>query len=174
MSPLPPGEVLKAVTTALNLTDTVVQTVRSYRNDADDLSFTLLIEQVRVETLKGLDEADRTLRDFERVLDDSGINMDMTLEDVIGLTPWWRPDQAYRLKRMRSTFNNLADAAYDASDDIAALARCRNYAGLTHAPAREHLDSARAFQQQLQDTTSLRGQIDLLRTKLDNYKATLG
>jgi hypothetical protein len=50
----------------------------------------------------------------------------MTLQEAISRTPFWRPFEAHRLKRIRSSFNALSDAIYSAIDDIASLVRCRD------------------------------------------------
>lgn len=133
-----------ALTTAaagISLTDTVVKTVKAYRKKGVNLDIERLIEEVRITALQRLDEADLALVQLERTLVEKQVDLGMTLQDAIAHTPWWRPDEAHRLKRIRQSFNALADATYSAADDIASLVRCREQTGEMGAAV---VDSAKA------------------------------
>src|SRR5258706_16305853 len=111
-----------ALTTAaagIGLADTVVQTIKAYRKKGVHLDIERLIEEVRITALQRLDEADLALTQLERTLVEKGLDLKMTLQQAIAATPWWRPDEAHRLKRIRQINNALADEIYTLSHDIA-------------------------------------------------------
>ena len=165
-----------ALTTAaagISLTDTVVQTVKAYRRKGVHLDIERLIEEVRITALQRLDEADLSLTQLERTLVEKGINLETTLQDAIASTPWWRPDETHRLKRIRRSFNALADATYSAADDIASLVRCRDQ---TREMGIAVVDSANAkheLNSRLLNARSVKAAIDLLRGELVRHKEAL-
>ena len=165
-----------ALTTAaagISLADTVVRTVKAYRKKGVHLDIERLIEEVRITALQRLDEADLALTQLERTLVEKGIDIDKTLQDVIASTPWWRPDEAHRLKRIRQSFNALADATYNAADDIASLVRCRDQ---TREMGIAVVDSAKAkheLHSRLLNAKSVKAAIDLLRGELVRHKEAL-
>ena len=165
-----------ALTTAaagISLADTVVQTVKAYRKKGVHLDIERLIEEVRITALQRLDEADLALTQLERTLVEKGVNLDMTLQQAIASTSWWRPDEAHRLKRIRRSFNTLADATYSAADDIASLVRCRDQ---TKEMGIAVVDSAKAkheLNSRLLNAKSVKAAIDLLRNELVRHKKAL-
>ena len=166
-------DALAAAAAGISLTDTVVKTIASYRDKDIPLDIEQLIEEVRVSALARIDEADRALLQLQRTLHEKKIDTSKTLQEVIESTPWWRPNEEYRLKRIRQSFNALADATYDATDDISALARCRNQ---TKEMGIAVADSARAkheLNHRLLAARSVDAAIELLRTELTRHKSTL-
>ncbi len=165
-----------ALTTAaagIGLADTVVQTIKAYRKKGVHLDIERLIEEVRITALQRLDEADLALTQLERTLVEKGLDLKMTLQQAIAATPWWRPDEAHRLKRIRQSFNALADATYSATDDIASLVRCRDQ---TKEMGIAVVDSAKAkheLNSRLLSATSVKAAIDLLRVELVRHKTAL-
>jgi hypothetical protein len=166
-------DALMTAAAGISLTDTVVKTVLAYRDKKEEVDIELLIEEVRVTALERIDEADRALAEFERTLLDKGVDLKKTLLEVINSTTWWHPYEKSRLKRFRRSFNALADATYDATDDIAALVRCRDqtkemgYAVVESASAKHKLHS------QLLNAHSAKAAIDLLRSELLRHKKAL-
>src|SRR5437016_6379192 len=114
-------DVLMTAAAGISLTDTVVRTIEAYRTKGIPLDIELLIEEVRITALQRIDEADEALNQLERTLSERGVDPNMTLLDTISATSIWHPFESHRLKRIRRSFNALADAAYGAVDDIASL-----------------------------------------------------
>lgn len=166
-------DALSAAAAGISLTDTVVKTVNAYRKRGVHLDIERLIEEVRITALQRLDEADLALTQLERTLREKGVKPEMTLQQAIETTPWWRPDEAHRLKRIRRSFNALADATYSATDDIASLVRCRDQ---TKEMGVAVVDSAKAKHElhaRLLNAGSLQAAIDLLRNELVRHKDAL-
>jgi hypothetical protein len=159
---------------AINLTDTVARTVKSYqRRPHLDADFEGLLGEINVAALRGIDGADLALTQFERLLAESGVKIDMNLSDVIAETPVWNAIQQWRLRQFRTEFNGFADRIYSAGDDIAALARCR---GEMREMGQSVVESAAAKHElnvRLLNAKSVREAIQLLRTKLVEYKEIL-
>ena len=166
-------DALAIAAAGINLTDTITQTIKAYRQKGMDIDFELLIEEVRVTALRKIDEADFALAMFERTLVEKDINLDMTLQELIKSIPLWRPFEQHRLSRFRDSFNELADATYKATDDIAALARCRDQTGEMGIAVVESAGNKHNLQAQLLNATSVKSAIDLLRNELVRHKATL-
>lgn len=165
-------DALAAAAAGICLADTCVQTVKSYRKKGKDIDIETLIEEIRVTALHQIHDADLALVDLERTLKEKGV-LDQTLQDAIAHTPFWRPGEAHRLKRIRRSFNALADATYSATDDIAALLRCRQQ---TSEMGRAIVDSARKKQElngKLLHSASVGNAIDILRTELQKQKSAL-
>jgi hypothetical protein len=166
-------DALAAAAAGISLTDTCVKTIEEYRKKKVDIDIERLIEEVRVTALQRIDEADLALVQLERTLAEQGVNIDRTLLEVIRETKFWHPFEAHRLKRIRRSFNALADATYGAIDDIASLVRCRNQ---TAEMGRAVVDSAGAkqeFQERLRDSKSVRAAIEQLRRELAGQKKAL-
>jgi hypothetical protein len=166
-------DTLMAAAAAISLTDTLVQTVKAYRKKGVQLDIERLIEEVRVTALQRLDEADLALAQFERTLKEKGIDLDRTLEDVINTTPWWHPFEQHRLKRIRWSFNALADATYGASDDIAALVKCREQTREMGIAVVESAKAKHDLYSRLLNAKSVTEKIDLLRNELVRQKKAL-
>lgn len=166
-------DALAAAAAGISLTDTIVKTVQSYRKKGAHLDIELLIEEVRVTALQRIDEADRALTQFERMLIEKDVDLDKTLQEAINSTPWWRPAESHRLKRIRRSFNMLADAAYDASDDVAALLRCRDQTGDMGIAVVESATMKHELGAQLLDAGSVKNAIELLRARLLQHKVLL-
>lgn len=166
-------DALSTAAAGISLADTVVKTVKSYHKKGFDLDIERLIEEVRITALQRLDEADFALAQLERTLVDKGVNLDMTLQDAIASTSWWRPYETYRLKRIKQSFDALTDATYSAVDDIASLVRCR---GQTNEMGIAVVDSAKAkheLHSRLLNAKSVKASIDLLRGELIRHKDAL-
>jgi len=165
-----------ALTTAaagISLTDTIVKIIKSYNEEDQDPDFEMLLEEVRVTSLKKIDEADLQLNQFERMLIDKGINIDSKLSDVIAATPFWKPFEQRQLSQLRRRFNEFSDSIYSAGDDIAALARCRDKTKNMGISVVESARDKHDLHMKLLNATSLRDAIELLRQQLVKYKATL-
>jgi len=165
-------DALTAAAAAISLTDTVVRTVRSYEK-SDMPDFEQLIDEVRITARRGIDDADFALVQLERTLHERGVDTGMTLQEVIEATPWWRPFEEYRLKRIRQSFNALADATYVAADDIAALARCRDVTGEMGRAVVASAIAKRELNARLQNAPTLDTAIAVLREELRRQKAAL-
>ena len=166
-------DVLTTAAAGISLTDTVVKTIKDHRKKGLDLDIERLIEQVRITALERIDDADRALSHFERLLGEKGVDPKKTLQDAISSTHWWRPDESHRLKQIRRSFNALADATYDACDDIAALLRCRQQ---TDGMGAAIVDSAKAkheLHSRLLNAKSVKDSIDILRAELKRHNDAL-
>jgi len=165
-----------ALTTAaagISLTDTIVKTVQAHRRKGVQIDIEQLIEEVRVTVLERIDGADRALRDFERTLVEKNVDLSMTLQETINSTSMWKPFEQHRLKRIRRSFNALADATYDAADDIAALVRCKDQPrDMGHAVV-ESASAKHKLLSQLLQAKSVKETIELLREELTRYKKSL-
>jgi hypothetical protein len=166
-------DALAAAAAGINLTDTVVKTVKAYRKKGVELDIELLIEEVRVTALQRIDEADKALTQLERTLVEKNVDLNLTLQDVIARTPWWRPGEAHRLKRIRQSFNALADATYSAVDDIASLVRCRDQTKEMGMAVVESAKAKHELNSQLLNAKSVKAAIDLLRAELLRHKDAL-
>jgi hypothetical protein len=166
-------DALTAAAAGISLTDTVVQTVKAYRKKGGQLDIERLIEEVRVTALQRLDDADLALAQLERTLKEKGVDLDKTLQDVINSTPFWHPFEEHKLKRIRRSFNALADATYGASDDIAALVRCREQTKEMGIAIVESAKAKHKLHSDLLNAKSVKVAIDLLRSELVRHKAAL-
>jgi hypothetical protein len=166
-------DALNAAAAGISLTDTVVKTVKAYRKKGNELDIERLIEEVRVTALQRIDEADLALAQLERTLKEKGVDLERTLQQVIESTSFWHPFEEHKLKRIRQSFNALADATYSASDDIAALVRCRNQTKPMGIAIVESANSKHEFLAELLHAKSVRAAIDLLRSELVRHKAAL-
>lgn len=166
-------DALMAAAAGISLTDTIVKTIESYRRKGENVDIERLIEEVRITALQRIDEADGALVQLERTLVDKGIDLNKTLNEVIKATPWWKPNEEHRLKRIRRSFNALADAAYDACDDISALVRCRDQTGRMAVSVVESAISKQQLNAQLLNAKSVKAAIELLRAELLRHKKLL-
>lgn len=167
-------DVLMAAAAGLNLTDTVVQTVKAHGKKKGDLDIERLIEEVRVTALDRLDGADRALVQLERTLVEMDVDLNKALQEVIRSTPMWHPFQSYRLKHIRASLNALADATYSACDDIAALARCRQQTQPIGTAVVASAQSKHALNDRILNAKSVKVAIDILRDELASHKRALG
>src|SRR5438874_2638792 len=119
-------DALMTAAAGISLTDTLVRTIEAYREKGQNIDIELLIEEVRITALQRIDDADESLTQLRRTLSERKVDLNKTLQETIAATSFWRPFEAHRLKRIRRSFNALADAAYSAVDDIASLVRCRD------------------------------------------------
>jgi len=166
-------DALLAAAAGISLTDTCVKTIKSYQKKGTPLDIERLIEEVRVTALQRIDDADLALVQLERTLEEHGVSLNMTLTEVISKTSFWKPFEAHRLKRIRRSFNELADAIYEAIDDIASLVRCREQTyEMGHAVV-ESADSKRKLLDNLSNSGSVKNSIDLLQGELRRHKAAL-
>jgi hypothetical protein len=166
-------DALAAAAAGISLTDTCVKTVQSYRKQGKDLDIERLIEEVRITALERMDEADLALAQLERTLVERGVSLDRTLQDVIESTPFWQPFEAHRLKRIRKSFNALADATYSATDDIASLVRCKDQTRPMGAAVAESAKTKHDLHAKILNAKSVGQAISLLRTELTRHKTAL-
>jgi|ERR1035437_4050339 hypothetical protein len=166
-------DALAAAAAGISLTDTVVKTAKAYRKKGVDLDIERLIDEVRITALQRIDEADLALTQLERTLVEKGVKPEMTLQQAIAATPWWRADEAHRLKRIRRSFNALADATYSASDDIAALVRCRNQTSEMGAAVVDSAKAKHELNSRLLNAPTVKAAIDMLRGELLKHKLAL-
>jgi hypothetical protein len=166
-------DALMAAAAGISLTDTCVKTIKAYRKKGVQLDIERLIEEVRITALQRIDEADLALVQLERTLVEKGVRMDRTLQEVISETSFWHPFEAHRLKRIRKSFNALADATYGAIDDIASLVRCRDQTREMGAAIVESAKTKHELHSRLLGSKSVEDAIGLLREELTRHKAAL-
>jgi hypothetical protein len=166
-------DALMTAAAGISLTDTVVKTVQSYRRKGQEIDIELLIEEVRVTAIKRIDDADYALTQFERTLVERGVDTSKTLQNVISSTSWWRPFEQYRLKGYRESFNALANAAYSAADDIAALVKCKNQTEQMGNAVVESGAAKHKLNEQLLNAPSVKDAIEILRAELSRQKTSL-
>jgi hypothetical protein len=166
-------DALMTAAAGISLTDTIVKTVQAHRRAGVAIDIEQLIEEVRVTALERIDEADRALRDFEWTLTEKGVDLSKTLQQTINSTSIWQPFEQHRLKRIRRSFRALADATYDAADDIAALVRCKDQPRDMGIAVAESASAKHQLLSQLLGAKSVKDSITLLRRELENYKRQL-
>jgi hypothetical protein len=166
-------DALMAAAAGISLSDTCVRTIKAYHKKGIHLDIEMLIEEVRVTALQRIDDADLALAQLERTLDERGVDLNRTLQEAISATRFWRPFEAHRLKRIRRSFNALADAAYGAADDIASLVRCRDQTSEMGAAIVESAKAKHELHAHLLSAKSVKEAIHLLRTELKRQKDAL-
>lgn len=166
-------DALMTAAAGISLTDTCVQVVEKYRKKGVHLDIERLIEEVRVTALQRIDEADLALAQLERTLVEKGVKLDRTLMEAISATKFWQPFEAHRLKRIRRSFNTLADATYSAVDDIASLVRCREQTFEMGVAVVESAKAKHELHSRLLAAKSVQEAIDLLRSELTRHKRAL-
>ena len=166
-------DALTTAAAAISLTDTIVETVRSYKKQKQDIDLERLLEEVRLTAIEKIDEVDLALTRFERMLFEREVDIDQTIVEIIATTPFWNPIEQYRLSAIRKTFNAFADSIYSAGDDIAALVRCREQ---TLEMGRAVVESAKRkhdLHRRITKARSLGEAIGILRQALMDYKEAL-
>jgi hypothetical protein len=166
-------DALMTAAASISLTDTCAQVVKAYRKKGVQLDIERLIEEVRLTALQRIDEADLALAQLERTLLERQVDISKTLQDVIAATSIWHPFEAHRLKRIRRSFNALADATYSAMDDIASLVRCRDQTAEMGVAVVESAARKHNFHRKLLEATSVKDAIGLLRSELTAHKNAL-
>jgi hypothetical protein len=166
-------DALAAAAAGISLTDTVVKTIKSYHKKGTPLDIEQLIEEIRSTALARLDQADHALMLLQRTLREKGVDTSKTLQAVIRSTPMWRPDEKYRLNRIRESFDALSAATYAATDDISALARCRNQTKELGVAVTESADAKHELSRRLLEAQSVDASIEILRTELARHKRAL-
>src|SRR5262249_38366609 len=114
-------DALLAAAAGLKLTNTLIEIAKEYREKGKDIDITQLLDEVRHATRESLRDADLALIGLERTLEELGINPNKTIEELLKEKSRVHPFQRHRLKAIRRSFNALADASYEAADDIEAL-----------------------------------------------------
>lgn len=166
-------DALMIAAAGISLTDTCVRTIEAYRKKGVHLDIELLIEEVRVTALQRIDDADEALSQLRRTLKEREVDLDKPLQETIRAMRFWHPYEAHRLKRIRRSFNALADAAAGAVDDIAALVQCREQ---TSEMGQAVVASAKAkhdLHHDLLHARSVNQAIDILQAELTHQKALL-
>lgn len=166
-------DALGAAASGLNFTNTLVETVKAYRKKGVSIDIEKLIEECRVEAIDRINEADFALMQFERTLIEKGVDLEQSLDDVIRTTSIWEPFEKRRLKRFRKSFNSLADATYDATDDIAALLRCRDQVGEMGIAVVESVGMKHNLHERLLAATTVKESIEILRSELLKHRESL-
>ena len=166
-------DTLAAATAGIELTNTIVETIKKYRGKGKDPDLELLLEEVRVTALKRIDEADMALMKFERMLVDTKVDLNKRIIDVIAAIPFWRPFQQHRLNQIHKSLNAFGDSVYSAGDDIAALLRCRGDTKGMGAAIVESAAHKHALHKELLFADSLKKAIEILRGELVRQKAVL-
>jgi hypothetical protein len=166
-------DALTAAAAGISLTDTIVQIIKRYREKDVDADFEALLEEIRASALRKIDRADLALMQFERMLLDRNINIDVPLSAVIAATPFWRPFEQRQLGQIRKQFNEFADSVYSSGDDIAALARCRGDTKIVGTSVVESTQAKHQLQAGVLHAKSFKEAIALLRSQLGTYKAIL-
>lgn len=166
-------DALMTAAASISLTDTCAQTIKAYRKKGVHLDIERLIEEVRITALQRIDEADLALAQLERTLVERGVDTGKTLQEVISATRFWQPFESHRLKRIRRSFNALADATYGATDDIASLVRCREQTSEMGAAVVESAKRKHDLHTHLLNAKSVRDAISLLRAELTAHKKAL-
>lgn len=163
---------IAAAAAAINLTSTMVDVVKKYRKDPN-LDIELLIEQVRVEALKRIDQADSALADFETLLKQKGVDLNMDLDEVIASTSFFNAIEQMKLRRFRKSLQALSDGIYDAADDISALVRCKDQTRKFGEAVVETAPLKHMFLQSILNAKSLSQKISILRKELLRHKKML-
>jgi hypothetical protein len=166
-------DALGAAAAGIELANTIVETIQRNRGKGKDPDLELLIEEIRLTALTRIDDADRALVKFERMLVDTKVNIDKRITDVIAATPFWRPFEQHRLNQIHKNLNAFSDSLYSAGDDIAALLRCRGQSDSMGAAIVESAKQKHALQEGLLFAPSLRRQIQILREELVRQKNAL-
>jgi hypothetical protein len=166
-------DALMTAAAGISLTDTCVQTVKAYRKKGVHLDIERLVEEVRITALQRIDEADLALAQLERTLVDRGVDTSKPLQQVIATTSVWHPFEAHRLKRIKRSFDTLADATYSATDDIASLVRCRDQTSEMGAAIVESAKRKHDLHKNLLEAKSVKDAISLLRGELTAHKQAL-
>jgi hypothetical protein len=166
-------DALYTAAASISLADTIVQTVKRYRQHGVDYDFELLLGEVRNTALRKIDDADLALVQFERMLVERGVDVSMRVSDVIAKASFWNPVEQLRLRQIRKQLNEFSDAIYGAGDDIAALARCHERTREMGMSVVESTRSKHELHAKLLGARSLKEAIDLLRDRLASYKVEL-
>lgn len=166
-------DALAVARSGVTLGDTIVEIVKRHRKKKDDYDVEMLIEEVRIDALRKIDQADFALTQLERLLLEKKVNIDRSVLDVIAETPFWQPFEQHRLAKIRDQLNALGDGLYKAGDDIAAILRCRDRTGEMGRAIVESSKSKYVFNQELLKAPTIRKAIALLRDKLAEHKAVL-
>ena len=95
------------------------------------------------------------------------------LQEVIESTSFWRPFEQHRLKRFKRSFDALADATYNATDDVAALLRCKDQTGEMGVAVVESAERKHNFHAALLNSESVGEAIGILRKELLRHKDNL-
>ncbi|MGP1281459.1 MAG: hypothetical protein ACTS1X_00660 [Parasphingopyxis sp.] len=166
-------DALTAATVGIKLTDTVVRTIKRYRKQGQDIDIELLIEEVRTTALQKIEEADHALFEFESMLKRRNLNLELPMNDVVLQARWWNPVEQIQLKNIRAKFNAFSASVYDATDDIAALLRCRDQTTEMGVSVVESVEAKHELSRALLDSPSVQHSINLLREKLKEHKIAL-
>lgn len=166
-------DALAAAAAGISLTDTCVKTIQAYTKKGQRLDIEKLIQEVRATAVGRINEADLALAQLERTLVERNVNIDRTLQEVISETSFWQPFEAYRLKSIRKSFNELADATYSAVDDIASLVRCCNQTQEMGTAVVESANAKHQLNSRILASKSVKESIGILRAELTRHKAAL-
>lgn len=167
-------DAMSAAAAGIELTNTIVETIKRHKGRGKDPDLEMLIEEVRLTALMRIDEADMALIVFERTLVENNVDLNKRMIDVITATPFWRPFEQHRLKQLHRSLNAFSDSVYSAGDDIAALLRCRGQTAEMGAAIVESAKHKHALHEELLSAESVRRAIAILREELVRQKTELG
>lgn len=167
-------DALMTAAAAISVSNTLVEVVAAYRRRNSNKDVQSLLDEVTMTARQGLDQADRALRDFEEDLKYRGVDISKSLNDVVRSTPMWNPFEWIRLRRYRAAFTALSNAAYDSSDSVGALARCRDEIGPVGEAVAASAPEKHKFHRAVLDSSSVSAAIGILRGELLRQKQLLG
>lgn len=167
-------DALSAAAAGISLGDTLVETIKKYKKDKKDYDLELLIEEIRVTALKRIKEADDALDQFGDMLKHRKIDTTKNIQDVIDETSFWKPVEQFRLNHIRRRFGEFQSTISSATDDIAALVRCRDQTGAMGMAVSQTVKTKREFRNHVNNAGSLDEAITLLRNELDRQRIALG
>lgn len=169
-------DALMAAAAAISLGNTLVEVTADYKRRNASVDVQKLLDEVTITARSKLDDADRALRDFEIDLRKRDVDLSMSLANVIEKTAMWKVWETMRLRRYRDAFQSLSNAAYDASDSIAALARCKGRDDeqvLGQAVVKSAI-AKHKLHRDVVNASSVGQAIELLRAELARQKKVLG
>jgi hypothetical protein len=166
-------DAIGAAVSGLNLAETLVEAIKKYKADKKNYDLEQLIDAVRATALTRLKEADAALDEFEHMLKDRDIDLSMTIEDVIGKTPFWKPFEQHRLSQIQKRFREFAGALSSSTDDIAALVRCQGNTAPMGTAVMNTVKTKRHFRDQVNNAKSMGDALTRLRKEIDRQRILL-
>jgi len=166
-------ELLSAATATAKAADAVAKVAERYRQ-RPNTEIEALLTSVKTQAVARINEADNALSEFDRALNDRGIDLSKTLATAIRENRSWSPVDWFYMRQLKWRLEGLTKSIGNSIDDIAALARCLddNPKDITEAEI-EAFDAARSFSQSITSATSVTQAIALLRAELRKQRIAL-
>ena len=161
---------LGAAAGAINLTDTLVRTVKANKGKPGEIG--RLINEVRSEAIQRIDEAHEALNQFERLMKDK-VDLNQSLQSAIRETPFWQPVESYKLWRAKRSLNAMADSVFKSSEDVNALVRCAQDTKDTGLAIVDSGSAKHEFNRMFLEAESVGEKIGLIRDQLDRFRQAL-